>query len=110
MWFLLLFKKYWVTLVVTVLVSMLLASHWYMYTLGKTAERTMHELRIAQVREQARQQQEVLADELEHARQNRQVVVRDRIRYVDRVVDPAGCADVVIPDGVLEALGGTGNR
>jgi len=106
MW-LLAIKKYLLPVLLALAVSALTASHWWAYRTGKTAERVMQEVRIAQVREAARVRQEALADELEQARAHRQIVVRDRIRYVDRVVDPAGCADVVVPDGLLEALGGT---
>jgi hypothetical protein len=106
MWLLAL-KKYVIPAATVALIAALTASHWWAYRTGKIAERTMQETRIAQVREQARIRQEALADELEQARAHRQIVVRDRIRYVDRAVDSTGCADVVVPDGLLEALGGT---
>jgi predicted phage tail protein len=102
----LLLKKYALPALLALAVSALTVSHWWAYRSGVQAESTRQEARIAQVREAARVRQEALADELEQARAHRQIVVRDRIRFVDRVVDPAGCADVVVPDGLLEALGG----
>jgi cbb3-type cytochrome oxidase subunit 3 len=93
-------REYAVAAAVVALVSALAASHMWAYSAGKKNER------IASViaAQEALSRQEKLADELEQARKNREVVVRERVRFVDRVVDPVGCLDVPLPDGVYEKL------
>jgi hypothetical protein len=81
-------------------------SWWSGSTTGKSAEKTMHMQRLAAVQEDARMDQERLADELELARQQRRVIYRDRVRVVEREADPSGCADIRLPDGMRAALRG----
>jgi uncharacterized protein YdgA (DUF945 family) len=76
------------------------------YQTGKSAERQVQERRLAQALEDARTAQERLADELEAERQRRRIVYRDRIEVVTRTPDPSGCADIDLPDSMLQALRG----
>jgi hypothetical protein len=88
------------------IVTAIAGSWWSGYTMGKDVERQVQERRIAQVQADARMAQEKLADELEAERQKRRIVYRDRIQTVERAPDPTGCADVDLPDGMLQALRG----
>jgi hypothetical protein len=99
--------KPWLAPVLVLTVVASIGGVWtHGYMKGKSAERTMHQLRLAAAQEDARLVQERLADELEAARADRRIVYRDRIRTVEREPDPSGCADIRLPDGMLEALRG----
>jgi len=74
-----------------------------MYDYGKSVQRVEMQSEL----DRARQVQAEIADELELAKAERQVVYRDRVRVVEREADPSGCADVRLPSGMLDALGGS---
>ena len=105
MWLLLSFaKRYLLPILAGLAVSALLASHLWAYSQGKQGERVRQEAKQLAAEQRARQVQEALADELETAKAQRRVVVRERIRFVDRAVDPTGCLDVPLAPGLLDTL------
>jgi hypothetical protein len=97
-------RRYLLPILIGVALAALLASHWWAYSQGKQGERVRQQAAQLAAEQRARKVQEALADELEAARQSRQVVVRERIRFVDRAVDPTGCLDVPLAPGLLDAL------
>jgi len=99
-WLLFSVKRYATPLLSALLVAGTIGIWWHGYTTGQERQRLV----MINAVDQARIAQERLADELEQAKADRRIVYRDRIRYVDRVID--GCADVPVPDGVFSALGG----
>jgi hypothetical protein len=100
-WLLFSVKRYATPLLSALLVAGVIGIWWHGYTMGKERQRLV----MLDAVDQARIAQERLADELEQAKADRRIVYRDRIRYVDRVIDD--CADVPVPDGVFSALGGS---
>ena len=99
--------KPWLAPALVLTVVAVIGGAWtHGYTTGKSAEKTMHMQRLAAVQENARMDQERLADELEAARADRRIVYRDRVRTVERAPDPSGCADADLPDRMRAALRG----
>jgi hypothetical protein len=74
------------------------------YIKGASNATTKCELKAMQEIAKAMRVQEALADELEEERRKKQTVQRQQVRAVQREPDPSGCADVRIPDRVLEAI------
>jgi hypothetical protein len=99
-------KRYLLPILVGVVATALIASHWWTYNQGKQGEKLRQEAKRLTLEQEARKVQETLADELEQARKARKPVYRDRVRYVERAPDPTGCRDAPVPDGVLQRLPG----
>jgi len=71
------------------------------FNAGKNRTLVEQEEIISELRDNSRQ----LANELEEVRAEKQLVNKDEIRTFYIEPDPSGCADVPVPDGVLNALG-----
>ena len=100
-------KKWLLPVLLFALVAGLGYSHWLAWDTGAKMERAEWQQRLITAQETARKRQAELADELERAQAQKRIEYRDRIRYAQGAVDPTGCADVRVPDGVLDALGYT---
>jgi hypothetical protein len=99
-------RRYLLPILLGLAFVVLIASHGWAYSHGRQLERVEQEAKQLAAEQRARKVQEALADELETAKAQRRVVTRERIRYVDRVVDPVGCGDLAVPDRVLDDLPG----
>lgn len=62
------------------------------------------ERRLAEERAAARDRETVLLAELEEERARRKVIYVDRIQTIREAPDPAGCADMRVPDGISDSL------
>jgi hypothetical protein len=99
-------RSYLLPILVGVVATALIASHWWTYNQGKQGERVRQQAAQLAAEQRAQKVQEVLADELEQARKERRVVYRDRVRDADRAPDPTNCDNERPPDVVLDALPG----
>jgi hypothetical protein len=74
------------------------------YIKGAGNAKAQCEIQALRAAAEFRARQDAILAELEETQREQRIVYRDRIRTVQREPDPSGCADVRIPDRVLEAI------
>jgi len=102
-WLLFFGKKYATPLLSALLVAGVIGIWLHGYQMGKTVQEAAHSDAMDELREQAA----TLADELETVQSQRRIEYQDRVRTVYVEPDSSGCANVAIPVGVRDALGGS---
>jgi hypothetical protein len=74
------------------------------YIKGASSAKAKCEIQALRAAAEFRARQDALLMELEEVQREQRIVYRDRVRTVQREPDPSGCADVRIPDRVLETI------
>ena len=74
------------------------------YKLGHKAGVDSERSAQLEVIEQYKNDQKRLIAELEQAREEIRIEYRERVKVIRETPDPSGCADAVIPDGIMQQL------
>jgi len=74
------------------------------YIKGASSAKAKCEMQALKAAVEFRAKQDAILLELEEVQREQRIIYRERVRTVQREPDPSGCADVRIPDRVLEAI------